>query len=327
MKKSILLALALLISLNVFSQYSAPIEFLHSNYGYGYGSKIYYVDEGMGVTSFRIAVRGGSTIFSDALYIRASDGAAPNGFIGIGNTNPSELLTIGIEDGTNSLARKAIQIGSGGYGEPSSFGTASNGDKLILYNSSPAQYDGRVGVGSRQNLWFKSFGSAINSGTIEWYTGQNSIPRMTLTGSGALSIGTTDPKGYMLAVAGSAIATSITVKTVDNWPDYVFKPTYTLPSLPSIKSYIEQNHHLPDMPSEEDVKNKGIDLGEMVKLQTKKIEELTLYLIEKDKQITELNKKVVLVDQQATKNAEQQKKIDELEAKLNILLESLPKDK
>lgn len=310
MKKSILLAVALLISLNVFSQYSAPIEFLHSNYGYGYGSKIYYVDEGMGVTSFRIAVRGGSTIFSDALYIRASDAAAPNGFIGIGNTNPSELLTIGIEDGTNSLARKAIQISSGGYGEPGSFGTVSNGDKLILYNSGPAQYDGRVGVGSRQNLWFKSFGSAANSGTIEWYTGQNSTPRMTLTGSGALAIGTTDPKGYMLAVAGSAIATSITVKTVDNWPDYVFNPTYKLRPLAYLKAYIDNNHHLPDMPSEEDVKNKGVDLGEMVKLQTKKIEELTLYLIEKDKQMSN-----------------QQKEMNELKEKLTKILESLNQKK
>lgn len=41
------------------------------------------------------------------------------------------------------------------------------------------------------------------------------------------------------------------------------------------------------MPSEEDVKNKGVDLGEMVKLHTKTIEELTFYLIEKDKELTE----------------------------------------
>jgi len=114
--------------------------------------------------------------------------------------------------------------------------------------------------------------------------------------NGNVGIGTTDTKGYNLAVNGSVIATSMTVKLYSAWPDYVFKPTYHLPSLTDVKSYIDQNHHLPDMPSGQEVAKDGINLGEMNKLLTKKVEELTLYLIEKDKQ--DKKREVQLISQQ-----------------------------
>jgi hypothetical protein len=134
--------------------------------------------------------------------------------------------------------------------------------------------------------------------------------------AGNLAIGTTDPKGYKLAVNGSAIAESVTVKLHGSWPDYVFKANYSLPSLADVKTYIDKNYHLPDMPSEQDVAKNGINLGEIVKLQTKKIEELTLYLIEKDKQVTEQQKQnadqnQLLIEQQKI-NRSLQIQIDQL---------------
>eukprot|EP01037_Dinobryon_pediforme_P017340 gene17340-17531_t len=108
--------------------------------------------------------------------------------------------------------------------------------------------------------------------------------------NGNVGIGTTDNANwqlgtsiYKLAVNGSAIATSVTVKAAGNWPDYVFLPSFKLPLLKDVKAYIDQNHHLPEIPSELEVKDKGLNLGEMNKLLLKKVEELTLYLIEKDK--------------------------------------------
>jgi hypothetical protein len=103
---------------------------------------------------------------------------------------------------------------------------------------------------------------------------------MTITGSGNVGIGTADTKGYKLAVTGSVIAESMKVKLQGSWPDYVFRRSYNLPTLTHIKAYIDKNQHLPDMPSEAEVAKEGINLGEIVKIQTKKIEELTLYLIE-----------------------------------------------
>lgn len=75
-------------------------------------------------------------------------------------------------------------------------------------------------------------------------------------------------------------------------PDYVFKPTYHLPTLTEIKTYIDQNHHLPEVPSAEQVANDGLKLGEMNTLLLKKVEELTLYLIEKDQQVKSLQSEV-----------------------------------
>lgn len=114
-----------------------------------------------------------------------------------------------------------------------------------------------------------------------------------VTISGNVGIGTTYTKGYTFAVNGTAIATAITVKAYPNWPDYVFKKGYKLPSLTDIKVYLDKNHHLPEVPSEQEVVQNGINLGEMVKLQTKKIEELTLYLIEQQRSMNPYRNKSI----------------------------------
>jgi len=126
--------------------------------------------------------------------------------------------------------------------------------------------------------------------------------------AGNVGIGTVDNASwklatstYKLAVNGSAIATSMTVKLQGNWPDYVFNKAYQLPSLTEVKTYIDQNHHLPDMPSEQEVADKGLDLGEVNKLLTKKVEELTLYLIEKDKKEKEQEARITKLEQQIQK--------------------------
>lgn len=98
-----------------------------------------------------------------------------------------------------------------------------------------------------------------------------------------VGIGTTDTKGYKLAVAGSMVAESIKVKLQGVWPDYVFTKTYKLPTLPETEKYIQEKGHLPGIPSSEEVKNYGIDLGEINAQLLHKIEELTLHLIEHDK--------------------------------------------
>jgi hypothetical protein len=102
-----------------------------------------------------------------------------------------------------------------------------------------------------------------------------------ITKEGLIGIGTTTPH-EALSVNGNIRSKEVKVE-IANWPDYVFKPAYKLPSLTEVKNYIDKNQHLPDVPSEQDVTKNGINLGEMNKLLMKKVEELTLYLIEKDK--------------------------------------------
>ncbi|HEY4151411.1 MAG TPA: hypothetical protein VGM41_20875 [Chitinophagaceae bacterium] len=106
-----------------------------------------------------------------------------------------------------------------------------------------------------------------------------------LLANGSFGIGTTDTKGYLLAVNGPAVFTSAWVKPVGSWPDFVFNKNYSLPSLDSLSGYIQRHHHLPDIPSAENVQAKGIDLGGTQAALLKKIEELTLYIIAQNKEI------------------------------------------
>ena len=107
-----------------------------------------------------------------------------------------------------------------------------------------------------------------------------------------IGIGTTDTKGYKLAVNGSAIFTKATVKPSAAWPDYVFSPEYKLTPLDSLEEFIQLNKHLPEVPSADEVQKDGVDLGDNQALLLKKIEELTLIVIEQNKQIQELKSRL-----------------------------------
>jgi len=100
--------------------------------------------------------------------------------------------------------------------------------------------------------------------------------------SGNVGIGTLDPK-ERLSVNGKIRAHEIKVETA-NWPDYVFAKDYRLPSLRETEKHIKEKGHLPGIPSAEEVKANGVNLGEMNTKLLKKIEELTLHLIEQNKQ-------------------------------------------
>ncbi|CAD0000432.1 hypothetical protein FLAT13_00021 [Flavobacterium salmonis] len=93
-----------------------------------------------------------------------------------------------------------------------------------------------------------------------------------------------------MAVKGKFISDEIKVQTYANWPDFVFKKEYSLPSLKEVENYIQTNGHLPNIPSAADVSENGILLGEMNARLLQKIEELTLYTIEQQKKIEEQNK-------------------------------------
>ena len=91
-------------------------------------------------------------------------------------------------------------------------------------------------------------------------------------------------------IDGKLFAKEIEVKT-NVWADFVFKPDYTLMPLSELEHFIKQNNHLPDVPTETQVKENGINVAEMNAKLLQKIEELTLYVIEQQKQIDELKSK------------------------------------
>ncbi|RDC56198.1 hypothetical protein DU508_11340 [Pedobacter chinensis] len=158
------------------------------------------------------------------------------------------------------------------------------------------------------------------------------LEKMRITGNGNVAIGTTDPQGYKLAVKGNIIAEEIKVKLHANWPDYVFKSTYQLRSLSEVASYIKTNQHLPDVPSAAEVEKNGINLGESNALLLKKIEELTLYLIDKDNKdkikdnmIQSQQNQINQLKQQLDNQSQQQVQIVELKKQIEQLTKLIKK--
>jgi hypothetical protein len=107
---------------------------------------------------------------------------------------------------------------------------------------------------------------------------------------------TTIPAGstYKLAVSGGILTEKVRVATSGTafWADYVFEPTFKLKTLKEVENFIKENKHLPDVPSTSEVTKNGIDLAETQALLLQKIEELTLYVIQQQKEIDKLKRRV-----------------------------------
>jgi hypothetical protein len=161
------------------------------------------------------------------------------------------------------------------------------------------------------NMW-GGYGSSLQFwayDNIGCAPGGMCFPALSLLDNGNVGIGIINP-GYKLQVIGSARAVSF-IADGNTWADYVFDSTYQLPSLRAVENYIKQNHHLPDVPSSEEVKKDGINLGDHQVTLLKKIEELTLYVIDQNKKLEEQN---------STQKA-QNERMALLERKLNEVLD------
>ncbi|MEP1097375.1 MAG: hypothetical protein ABJG78_19820 [Cyclobacteriaceae bacterium] len=114
--------------------------------------------------------------------------------------------------------------------------------------------------------------------------------RMTIHDTGEVGIGTISTGNHKLAVEGTIGAREIKVEA-SGWSDFVFENDYELRSLEEIEEFISKNKHLPEIPSEAEVSENGINLGEMDSRLLQKIEELTLYMIDMNKRMDQLEKK------------------------------------
>ncbi len=193
-----------------------------------------------------------------------------NGNVGIGTSNPREKLS----------------IDAGSY-RPINFHI---GGSQNIYSN--AYYDGsnkRAKAGpayainfSDSRMAFRVAGNGAANSQITW----NEV--ISLNTDGNVGIGTTDPKGYKLAVKGKIITEEVVVKLSGSWPDYVFQPTYQLMGIHEVGNFIEAHGHLPEVPNAQQVAEEGISIGEMNAVLLRKIEELTLYTLQQQKEIDAL---------------------------------------
>jgi hypothetical protein len=217
-----------------------------------------------------------------------------------------------IWDGTNLAwgnLNQQIVIGAihGGYTpkpniEFNGYGTTINtafGTTLKVVNPSG-------GFGAPSGIVMAIKGTNGQTGNLQQWQNDSGLPLSAVTADGRFLIGTTNNlTQYKLAVGGDMIAEKIKVKLQSGWADYVFEPTYKLPTLKEVEEFIKENKHLPGVPSAAEIEKNGLDLGDGQAVLLKKIEEMTLYMIDMNKKIEKL----------AAENELMKKKLEKTESK------------
>ncbi len=289
-----------------------------------YNNKLAVYDDGIGLhagigwTAKQLRFHLTST--TDRFSFLATEGGGQElmtilgtGNIGIGTATPTAKLTInGAIAGKSGLKFTQLTSASTAVVSNGKVLTVDASGNVILVTADVTFANGvngvlRVangGIGlstlgtANQQLRVNAAGTALeyftpSAGSSLWMTNGAD---MSSTNTGFIGIGTsTNPAPsdaqLKLAVKGAIYAQKLKI-TQTGWADYVFKNNYQLPSLNEVEAFINKHQHLPDVPTASEVEQNGIDIGNNQVLLLKKIEELTLYAIDQNKKIYELQQQV-----------------------------------
>jgi hypothetical protein len=274
---------------------------------------------GTGSVGNKLVLGSGITNWQQNIMTWTGDGK-----IGVGTSLPSSKLSIRNVGGTDGVKLMDFsEVDDEEFIIKGNFvGTGSIGNKLVLgsgltdwqQNIMTWTGDGKVGIGtsSPDNAlhilstdWQIKFQNLVQNGN-SWYMGIRENKKFVISHSVSIStngpgicidssenvgIGTKETQGYRLAVGGGILCEEVMVQTDVPNSDYVFNPSYKLRSLNELETYVKTNNHLPEVPSSKDFKQNGYKVGQMDDILLRKIEELTLYVIELKKENEEINAK------------------------------------
>jgi hypothetical protein len=190
--------------------------------------------------------------------------------VGVGTTTPTAKLSV-----INTVAERSLNV-------------LYNG---ISGTTQVANIESSADLSSGNDLLQMVMPSTSSSSAafIEAEYGSGSI-RFQVNANGHTGIGKAASTTNALEVCGTIRATEVIVET--GWCDFVFEDDYRLAPLSEVESFIKSNKHLPGIPPAVEVESQGVKVAEMSRNFILKIEELTLYTIEQEKQITNLQAQI-----------------------------------
>ncbi len=267
----------------------------HLGFGYAGGNQWAFPTIGGGA-DFKMRSSPDGTTFTDQHYFEQG------GNVGIGTGASAPVARLDIKSSSVSSANSAMMVRN------------SSGDTLIRirdngyvgigYNG--ASYGRPLNIeGSGMNFYHNvsTYGGSIfpnSDGALSLWAPSSNI-NLQPTG-GAVTIGTYTPAtGYLLSIDGKAICNELKIQLTSGWPDYVFGEDYKLRSLEELEQSIKLNKHLPNIPSAADITaDKGFEVGDMNRRLLEKVEELTLYIIDINKQNKQLQQSNKTLEERLT---------------------------
>jgi|GEM_PF-2554333 len=219
-----------------------------------------------------------------------------NGNVGIGSWNPASKLEIqGTGDvkshiysiSSNSSAKNWVSntlfaynfgIDNGGIGRIGGNMNTQNQTNLINFRTDPNNV-------ALPQVWIGDGAVTSTNAKLSVYCAGSNPNAFDVYNSAGTNV------EFRVKNTGYVYAREVNVQLAA-FPDYVFEKDYKLLPLEQLGSYINKNHHLPNVPSAKTIKENGADLGELSRIQMEKIEELALYIIELEKRLANLENKV-----------------------------------